>query len=131
MYKTRFVTSYLDDQQKQHDPGKVHWETIKWILRYIKGTIYVGLMFEKYSTGIQECIKYIDSDYTGDLYKRQSTTGYVSTLAQASVSWCSILESTVTLSTTEVEYMTISESMKEKIWLQALLVDLRINQDLL
>ena len=60
-------------------------------------------MFEKDSTGIQECIKYIDSDYTGDLYKRQSTTGYMFALDQAPVNWHSILQFTVALSTMEAE----------------------------
>ena len=40
---------------------------MKWILRYIKGTINVGLVFEKDSTGKQDCIGYVDSDYAGDL----------------------------------------------------------------
>ena len=34
-----------------HDPGRGHWEAVKWILRYIKGTIDVGLVFKKDSTG--------------------------------------------------------------------------------
>jgi len=47
------------------------------------------------------------------------------------MSWCSILQSTVTLSTTKAEYIAIMEAMKEAIWLQGLLDDLRIEQDLL
>ena len=34
-----------------HDPGRGHWEAVKWVLRYIKGTIDVGLVFEKDFTG--------------------------------------------------------------------------------
>ena len=34
-----------------HDPGRGHWEVVKWILRYIKGIIDVGLVFEKDFTG--------------------------------------------------------------------------------
>ena len=30
-----------------HDPGRDYWEAMKWILRYIKGTIDVGLIFKK------------------------------------------------------------------------------------
>ena len=30
-----------------HDPDRGHWEVVKWILRYIKGNIDVGLVFEK------------------------------------------------------------------------------------
>jgi len=57
--------------------------------------------------------------------------GYVFTLPQAPVSWCSILQSTVALSTIAAEYMTMMEAIKEAIWLQRLLDDLGIDQDLL
>jgi len=65
------------------------------------------------------------------LDKRWSTTGYVFTLSQVPVSWRSILQSTVALSTTEAEYMAMMEAMKELIWLQGLLDDLGIEHDLL
>ena len=89
------------------------------------------MVFEKDSTGKHDCIGYIDSDYTGDLDKRRSTTGYVFTLSQAPVSWRSLLQSNVALSTTETEYMAMTEAMKEAIWLQGLLDDLGVDQDLL
>ena len=57
---------------------KSHWEVVKWILRYIKGTIDVKLVFEKDSIGKQECIGYVDSDYAGDL-------------DNAGVQWCTCL----------------------------------------
>ena len=43
-----------------HDPGKGHWEAMRWILRYIKGTIDVGLIFEKDEHGKPECTWYVD-----------------------------------------------------------------------
>jgi len=58
-----------------HDPEKGHWETVKWVLRYIKGTINVVLVFEKNFIGKQECIRYVDFDYAGDLNKRRYTKG--------------------------------------------------------
>ena len=63
--------------------------------------------------GKQEYVRYIDSDYAGDLDKHQFTTGYVFRLSRAPVSWSSILQSIVTLSTTDDEYMTMMETMKE------------------
>jgi len=63
-----------------HDPRKGHWEAVKWVLRYINGTIAVGLVFEKDFTGKQECIRYVDSYYAGELDKRRSTTMYMFTL---------------------------------------------------
>ena len=96
-----------------HDLGRGHYFSVKWVLRYIKGTIDVGLVFEKDLTGKQERVRYVDSDYAGDLDKCRSTTGYVFTLFQVPVSWRSILQSTVALSTTEVEYMAMTEAIKE------------------
>jgi len=74
-----------------HDPDRGHWETVKWILRYIKSTKDVDLVFEKDTTGKQECIEFVDSDYAGGLNKPRSMMGYVFTLAQAPVSCRSIL----------------------------------------
>ena len=54
---------------------------MKWVLRYIKGTIDVGLVFKKDFIDKQECISYVDSNYAEDLDKRRSTTGYVFTLS--------------------------------------------------
>jgi len=89
------------------------------------------LVFQKDSIGKQECVEYVDSDYVGNLDKRRSTTGYVFTLYQAPMSWHSIVLSTVALFATELEYMPMTEAMKEVIWLQGLLDDLGIDQDLL
>ena len=88
---------------------------MKWILRYIQKTLDVGLIFEKDGMVGQHVVGYCDSDYAGDLDKRRSTTGYVFTLAKAPVSWKSTLQSTVALSTTEAEYMAITEAVKEAI----------------
>ncbi|CAL8990709.1 unnamed protein product, partial [Prunus brigantina] len=52
-----------------------------------------------------------------------------SVLLEVQVSWRSILQSTVALSTTEAEYMAVTEAIKEAIWLQGLLDDLGVQQD--
>ena len=111
-----------------HNPGKEHWQVVKWIIRYIQKTLDVGLIFEKDDMVGQHVVGYCGSDYAGDLDKRRSTTGYVFTLAKVPVSWKSTLQSTVALSTTEAEYMTITEAVKEAIWLQGLLDDLGVGQ---
>jgi len=109
-----------------HDLVKGHWEAMRWIMRYIKGTVDVALVFKKDVAGKQECICYVDSDYAGDLDKRRSTTGYVFTLSQAPVSWRYTLHSTVALPKTEAEYMALTEAVKDSIWLQGLMDDLGI-----
>ncbi|KAK9146217.1 hypothetical protein Sjap_006120 [Stephania japonica] len=59
------------------NPGREHWNAVKRILRYIKGTSNVALCY-----GGSDFIVsgYVDSDYAGDLDKSKSTTGYVFTL---------------------------------------------------
>ena len=84
------------------------------------------MLLKKDSTGKQECIRYVDSDCAGDLEKHQFTTRYIFTLAQAHVSWRSILQFTVALFTTEVEYIAMTEAINEAVWLQRLLGNLGI-----
>ena len=108
------------------NPGKAHWEAVKWVLRYLKGTVDTGLCF-----GVDTCdlSGFVDSDYAGDLDKRRSTTGYVFKINGAPVSWRSMLQATVALSTTEAEYMSIAEGVKEALWLWGLLNSLGIKQN--
>ncbi|KAK9226073.1 hypothetical protein WN943_011120 [Citrus x changshan-huyou] len=91
-----------------HNLGKNQWLTVKWILRYLYGTVDVGLLFKK-DCG-QQCVGYCDFDFAGDLDKRRSTKGYVFTLGGVPVSWRSIWQSTIALSTTEAEYMAAIEA---------------------
>lgn len=108
-------------------PGKEHWQAVKWILRYLKGTANVGLTFSKVKLS-ESVVGYVDSDYAGDLDKRRSLTGYVFTLSGSVISWKATLQSVVSLSTTEAEYMAITEAVKEAIWLQGLVSDLGLDQ---
>ncbi|KAH9718032.1 Integrase catalytic domain-containing protein [Citrus sinensis] len=96
-----------------HNSGKNQWHAVKWILRYLYGIVDVGLLFKKDCD--QQCVGYCDSDFAGDLDKRRSTTGYVFTLSGGPVSWRSILQSTIALSTMEAEYMAATEAVKEVI----------------
>jgi hypothetical protein len=110
------------------NPGKPHWQAVKWILRYLKGTKQLGIMFE--SKQEVACVAgYVDSDYAGDLDRRRSTTGYVFTCGGGPVSWKATLQVATTLSTTEAEYMALTEASKEAIWLNGLASGLGIQQE--
>jgi hypothetical protein len=103
------------------NPGKQHWEAVKWILRYLKGTLGTSLCF----TGADmKLTGYVDSDLAGDVDTRKSTTGYVYTLGGTAVSWVSKLQKIVALSTTEAEYVAVTEAGKEMVWLQGFLEEL-------
>ncbi|CAO2827530.1 unnamed protein product [Amaranthus hypochondriacus] len=108
------------------NPGKVHWEAVKWILRYLRGTINKCLYFGKGELKIQG---YVDADFGGEVDNRKSTTGYVFTVGNTAVSWMSQLQKIVALSTTEAEYVAVTEASKEMIWLQGLLDELGFKQE--
>lgn len=109
------------------DPGKEHWQAVKRIFRYLKGTSDVGLIYG----GDTNCLVtgYSDSDYAGDVDTRRSMTGYVFTLGGSVVSWKATLQPTVTLSTTEAEYMALTAAAKEGIWLRGLVSSLGLHHD--
>ncbi|KAG8489524.1 hypothetical protein CXB51_017540 [Gossypium anomalum] len=94
-------------------------------------------MFGRTEDGV---IGYVDADFAGDLDRRRSLTGYgdldrrrsltgyVFTIRGCAISWKATLQTTVALSTTEAEYMAITEACKEAIWLKGLFSEL--NEDL-
>ena len=87
---------------------------MKWILRYLRGTTKVGLLFQILEEGEPKVLQgYVDADYAGDLDQRRSITGYVFMVAGCTISWKAELQDTIALSTTEVEYMAAVEASKE------------------
>ncbi|GKV29673.1 hypothetical protein SLEP1_g59547 [Rubroshorea leprosula] len=104
-------------------------EAVKWILRYLRGTTYVGLVYDWSANSSGNVVRFVNSDFAGDLHKRKSTTGYVFTLSGCAISWKATLQSIVALSTTEVEYMAITEAVKEALWLKGLVNDLGVEQN--
>ncbi|KAL5822188.1 hypothetical protein ACOSQ3_024070 [Xanthoceras sorbifolium] len=109
-----------------NNPGKIHWEAVKWILRYLRGTTNKTLCFKGGDTTLTG---YVDADLAGNVDIRKSTTGYVYTLGGTAVSWVSQLQKIVTLSTTEAEYVAVTEASKEMVWLQSFLEELGKKQE--
>ena len=70
----------------------------------------------------------MDADYAGDVDDRRSTTGYVFTLVGGTICWKSMVQPLVALSTTESEYMAMTEAAKEALWLKGLVKELGIDQ---
>ena len=109
-----------------NNPGKLHWEAVKWILRYLRGTTSKALCFKG---GDMVLIGYVDADLAGNVDIRRNTIGYVYTLGGTAVSWGSHLQKIVALSTTEAEYVAVTEASKEMVWLQSFLEELGKKQE--
>ena len=110
--------------QYMSDPSKEHWAGIKRLLRYIKGTLSYGLMFEADEGESTNLYGYADANWAGDVDTRRSTSGYVFKVANSTVSWCSKKQATVAKSTTEAEYVSLSYATQEVIWMRKLLSDI-------
>ncbi|RDX81638.1 hypothetical protein CR513_37649, partial [Mucuna pruriens] len=80
-----------------------HWGALKWILTYLNGSLSSSL--------------------------RKSLSSYVFTLFGTVVSWRSVLQSVIALSTTQVEFITLMEGVKEAMWIKGLNVELGIVQN--
>jgi len=109
------------------NPGKAHFEAIKRVLRYLKGTASFGLVFGGSGNDL-DLVGWTDSDWAQDPDSRRSVGGFVFDVAGGSVSWSSKKQPTVALSTVEAEYIAASNATKEPIWLRTLLGDLGFTQ---
>jgi len=95
---------------------------VKRIFRYLQGTLQMKLQFGV--TPSKERLGYRDVDWGGDLEDRRSTRGFVFMIGGGAISWSSKRQPTITLSTTEAEYMVNTQATKEAIWITKLMMDL-------
>ena len=91
------------------NPEKSHWEAVKLILRYLRGTSSHGLVFGGSKAMDCKLVGYCDSDYAGDRDRRKSTFRYVFTLGGTGISWRSRLQTLVASSTAESELIAAVE----------------------
>lgn len=105
-----------------HDPSKEHWTAVKRILRYLKGSTHLGLLYTRQDP--MEVVGYSDSDWGGDNDDHRSTSGYIFQIGGTAISWRSRKQSSVALSTAEAEYMALSGATQEAVWLRQLYTDL-------
>lgn len=107
-------------------PLKEHWQAVKWILRYIGGTLDRKLCYKNEGELVLE--GYCDSDYAADKETRRSTSGVVFTFGGNTISWKSSLQKVVALSSTEAEYMALTDAANEAVWLKGLVSELGFAQ---
>ncbi|CAM8982734.1 unnamed protein product [Rhodiola kirilowii] len=111
-------------------PGKAHWNAVKWVLIYVKGSLDKGLMFGTTNMDNNSDIitGYVDSHFAGCIDTRKSQTGYVFNVYGTVGSWKAGLQPVVTLSTTEAEFVAVTEVVKEALWLKGVLAELKHDQ---
>ena len=101
-----------------HSPKLVHWKAALHILQYIRLTSGHGITFQRVMGSGVDLELYVDSDFASRDTNRRSVSGGVVMCAGACVSFCSRTQKSVTLSSTEAEYVALAAGIKETIFLR-------------
>lgn len=114
------------------NPGDTHWQLLKHLLRYLKGTKNKGLVFDFTSQSGESpgLHGFSDSSHADCPDTRHSTIAYVFRLDNAVLSWFSKLHSYVTSCTNHSEYAALFAAAKEAQWLVYLFQDFRLTSGL-
>ena len=119
--------AYAVTKMSQHaaNPSKEHLNKAHYIVRYLAGTPDYALVFDGASN--KGLIAYTDSDYAGDPIKRWLITGYLFKLANGIISWQSRAQKTIALSSTEAEYMALSDCSRQAKWIKTIMIELGLS----
>ena len=98
-----------------HNPGIAHWNALKHVLAYIKGTKHYDITYKGSSS--LEPIGYVDSDYTSCRDTRRSTEGNVFVVAGGPISWKCKRQDTVALFIVKAEFMAFSRVTTQALWI--------------
>ena len=109
------------------EPTEAHWACLKRVLRYLKGTSYLGLEYK--SQRNPDLTGYSDADYANDKETRRSTSGFVIYWGENLITWKCQRQSLVTLSTTEAEYIAGTELVKKLIPLKKMMTEMKLIED--
>lgn len=114
-----FACSYLSQFNTCY--SMEHWHAAKRVLRYLKSTLDLGITYKKAETDI---VGFADSEWGQNVVDSKSYSGYVFELSKGAVAREAKKQDCVSLSSTEAEYVAISQAAKEAIFLKGLLFEL-------
>jgi hypothetical protein len=116
-----FAVGLVSRYSEKHD--QTHWNAVRRIISYLKGTQLFGICYDG-STTETALSAYSDADHAGCLDSRKSTTGSVFLLYGGPIAWKSRRQRCVSKSTTVSEYIAVSETASDAVWIRRILPDL-------
>jgi hypothetical protein len=116
-----FSVGYVS--QFMQRPTTEHQQTVKRIIRYVAGTLDHGIYYPRCPRKAH-LIGYRDSNHVGDIDTSKSTSGIIFFFGKCLISWQSVKQQVVTLSSCEAEYIAASTASTHVLWLVQLLSDL-------
>lgn len=109
--------------QYMSNPAARHGHGIRALLRYLRSNSDMSITYSGKDNDAQ-LVGYSDADYAADKSDRKSTMGQVFMLGNGPISWSSRKQRSVSTSTTEAEYMALSECSRQAVWLINLFTEL-------
>jgi hypothetical protein len=118
-YLSRFLKNFNEDC----------WITAKKILRYLKESIDVELILDGNKELRLNC--FADADWGQDVNDRKSISGSIFLLGGTPIYWKSKKQQTVALSSTEAEYLSLSNCVTDGLWISTLMSELGLKEEIL
>ncbi|XP_022897589.1 uncharacterized protein LOC111411272 [Olea europaea var. sylvestris] len=110
----------------QADPKESHLSSVRRIIRYINGTVDLGIFYSRNSN--LDLAGYSDVDWARNADDRKSTTGGCFYMGSNLVAWLSKKQNSISLSTAEAEYIAAGSCCTQLLWMKQMLSDYGISQ---
>jgi hypothetical protein len=109
------------------NPGPDHQHALEQVFWYLRATSDKQLIFEQGTLSSLMLFGYTNMDWASNINNCKSISNYTFKLADATVSWSSKKQTSIALSSIEVEYISRAHTAKKAIWLRQLLSKLGLN----
>ncbi|GKC95492.1 retrotransposon protein, putative, ty1-copia subclass [Tanacetum coccineum] len=110
----------------QQNPGKLHWVAVKHILKYLRNTRDMFLVYGGKPDTELNVTGFCDASWQCDKDDTKSQTGYVFVVNGGAVDWKSKKQTTIAMSATQAEYMAALEAAMEAVWIRKFVGDLGV-----
>lgn len=106
-----------------NSPTKRHWNGIKHLFRYLRGTQDFGLFYQ--SRQDATLTGYADAGYLSDPHNAKSQTGYLFTYGDTAISWKSTKQTLTATSSNHAELIALYEAGRECVWLRSMISNIQ------
>jgi len=100
-------------------PTRRHWNGVKHIFRYLRGTMDMSLFYSKVPKF--KLTGYADAGYLSDSHNGRSQTCYLFTYGGTTISWRSVKQTIIATSSNHAELLALHETIRECVWLRSLI----------
>nr|GFB44198.1 retrotransposon protein, putative, Ty1-copia subclass [Tanacetum cinerariifolium] len=110
----------------QQNPGKLHWVAVKHILKYLRNTRDMFLVYGGKPNTKLDVTGFCDASWQCDKDDTKSQMGYVFVVNRGAVDWKSKKHTTIAMHSTQAEYVAASEAAMEAVWIRNFVGDLGV-----